>query len=82
MWNQTENSSILPINGRIEYLQPSEYHGNPVNEQGSLCFYHFAWDMLDTLREIGFTDVAALIYWSREFGYLGGEQIVFLASKA
>lgn len=71
---------VLP-DGKIEHVLPAEYHGNPINEQGSLCFYHFGWDMLDTLREIGFTDVAALLYWAQEFGYLGGEQIVFLASK-
>ena len=31
----------------------------------------FGWDLLDTLRGLGFADVAAHFYWSDEFGYLG-----------
>ena len=66
----------------VEHLLPPEYHGDPRNAAGCLCFYHFGWDLLDTMRKLGFTETSGLFYWSREFGYLGnGDQIIFLAQK-
>jgi glycosyltransferase involved in cell wall biosynthesis/SAM-dependent methyltransferase len=68
-------------NGKIEHLMEPEYHSDPLGDAGCLCFYHFGWDLLDELRAIGFTDAAAQLFWSREFGYLGGEQMLLLARK-
>ena len=67
--------------GTIEHLLPPEYHGHPKKSTGSLCFQHFGWDMLQQMSEAGFFSVSALCYYSREYGYLGGEQIQFLAEK-
>jgi len=68
--------------GTIFHLLPPEYHGDPLSTKGCLCFYHFGWDLLERLRSLGFRDTRALIYWSREFGYLGnGAQIIFKAQK-
>mgnify|MGYP002349818989 CR=1 FL=1 len=64
----------------IHYMEP-EYHGNPVDEKGSLCFTVFGWEVLDIFKAAGFKDAYALLYWSDVFGYLGGEQIVFVAQK-
>jgi SAM-dependent methyltransferase len=41
--------------GSIEHLLEPEYHGNPVDDGGVLCFYHFGWDLLDELRAAGFS---------------------------
>ena len=67
--------------GRIHHLLPPEYHGDPLNKDGCLCFQTFGWQLVDELKEVGFTNVSALLYWSRDLGYLGGEQIVFKAQK-
>ena len=68
--------------GSIVHLLSPEYHGDPLSEAGCLTFYHFGWDLLDDLRRLGFCSVGALLYWSVEFGYLGGgEQMIFVASK-
>lgn len=71
----------LHPNGRIEHLLPPQYHGNPIDPEGCLAFYVFGWEMLDQLRDIGFADVEANLYWSSELGYLGEEQIAFVAVK-
>lgn len=71
----------LDDHGRIEHLLPPEYHGDPLNTAGCLCFYHFGWELLAQLRSMGFASADACLYWSREYGYLGGEQILFLATK-
>jgi SAM-dependent methyltransferase len=68
--------------GIVEHLLPPEYHGDPVNPDGGiLCFRHFGWDMLEELRQAGFETAEALLVWSLRFGYLGGEQLLFLARK-
>jgi hypothetical protein len=67
--------------GTIEHLLPPEYHGHPKKSTGSLCFQHFGWEMLQQMTEVGFSSVSVLCYYSRDYGYLGGEQIQFLAEK-
>ncbi len=74
--------AIVKDDGTIEHRLPPEYHGDPLTNEGCLCFHHFGWELLDELRDVGFSDVYALLYWSEEWGYLGkGEQIIFTASK-
>ena len=68
-------------NGDIEHILEPEYHGDPVNSEGCLCFYYFGWEMLEQMRQIGFTTVQAHLFWSEKLGYLGGEQILFSARK-
>lgn len=67
--------------GRIIHHEPPEYHGDPINSDGCLCFTHFGWEMLQQVKEAGFKDAYAVAYWSDVFGYLGVEQIIFVASK-
>jgi SAM-dependent methyltransferase len=68
--------------GSITHHMPAEYHGNPVDpEGGALCFRYFGWEMLDMLRNIGFSNVRCLAYWSEEQGYLGQEQYLFMAMR-
>ncbi len=68
--------------GETEHLLPPEYHGDPVNPEGCLAYYHFGWEMLNDLKEAGFSHSEAVLYWSAKYGYLGGEQIMFIAKKA
>ena len=67
--------------GRVTHLLPPEYHGNPLSPSGLLCYYHFGWELVGELHSVGFQDTKILLYWSRELGYLGGEQILFTATK-
>jgi SAM-dependent methyltransferase len=67
---------------KVVHLLPPEYHGDPLSQTGCLCFYNFGWDILNSLEQAGFRAGSAVIYWSREFCYLGhGEQLMFLAQK-
>lgn len=67
--------------GAITHMQPPEYHGDPLSGDGVLCFQHFGWEMLDQMRASGFRDAYALCYESIDFGYLGGEQFMFVAIR-
>lgn len=73
--------AVVNQQGTIEHLHPPEYHGDPLADDGCLCYYHFGWDMLDTCRRSGFTTASVVSLWSRDFGYLGPEQLIFLAQK-
>ena len=42
--------------GKIVHLTEPEYHGNPVDERGSLVFEIPAWDILDRAKAVGFGD--------------------------
>jgi hypothetical protein len=71
----------LRKDGTIDYLLPPEYHDDPRNPGGCLCFQHFGWEMLEEMKQVGFSSVWALSYYSQEYGYLGDKQIQFLAEK-
>lgn len=81
--NQYKNFIKATINdqGEIVYFAEPEYHGDPVSEKGILCYTIFGWEALDEFRHAGFTDVYVILLWSDVFGYLGGEQLFFIAKK-
>jgi len=69
--------------GTIEHLLPPEYHGDPLDPHGCLCFHYFGWDVLDLLKSAGFRHAAAYSIWSLELAYLGneGDMLQFIAVK-
>lgn len=71
----------LRADGSVEHLLPPEYHGDPLDGAGVLCFRHFGWDLLPELEAAGFRDAALHFYWSRELGYLGGTQFIVTARR-
>jgi SAM-dependent methyltransferase len=66
----------------VEHLLPPQYHGNPVSPDGSLVFHDFGWDLLDAMREIGFSPAHCESYSSDEFGHLGTGLLVFPPAQA
>jgi len=73
---------LVREDGSYDYLTEPEYHGNPVNmEEGALCFRYLGLNVLDMLRAIGFREAKAVLYWSEDYGYLGSNQIFFVARK-
>ena len=82
--NRYENfiKATVDDSGAIIYFAEPEYHGDPVSDKGILCYTVFGWEILDEFREAGFDNVYAILVWSDIFGYLGGEQIFFIAKKA
>jgi len=81
--NSQSNIVRAKINsqGELKFLFPPEYHGDPLNQQGSLCFHHFGWELLDELKNEGFANVSSYFYWSKVLGYLGSDQLIILGEK-
>lgn len=64
----------------IFHVEP-EYHGNPMSDKGSLSYYTFGWDLLETLESLGFKHAYALVYWSKKYAYWGDPQLLLCAEK-
>ncbi|NWG20752.1 MAG: methyltransferase domain-containing protein [Chloroflexi bacterium] len=60
----------LNADGTIEHLLPPEIHGNPVDASGSLAFYSYGWDLLDMLRQTGFSDAAVIYLFDQQWGFM------------
>ncbi|WP_162240579.1 class I SAM-dependent methyltransferase [Methylobacterium sp. Leaf108] len=69
-------------NGKIDHIMEPEYHGDPLDPNGLLCFTTFGWDFLQTLRDIGFVNPCLSFYWSERFGYLGVQYCVLARKPA
>ena len=57
-------------NGVLRHLAPPEYHGNPVDPQGSLVFQIPGWDVLPLARRCGFSRAEMVMISSRRQGIL------------
>lgn len=67
--------------GSIVHHEPPDYHGDPVNADGILCYYWFGWSLMDEIRAAGFRDAYVAFYASRQFGYLQPMQTMFVATR-
>jgi SAM-dependent methyltransferase len=82
-FDNLENTRIRASMGSegIVHLLPVEIHGNPVSNEGSLCFQNFGWDILEDLKKAGFKETIAHLYWGPWQGHLGYPMFVFSALK-
>lgn len=73
--------ATIESDGSLTHHLPPEYHGDPVDSAGCLCFQVFGWDVLEELRSSGFSDAWTAFYWSPERGYLGPNQLLIVAQR-
>ena len=70
---QLKNSVVrasLAEEGIVHHLPPV-YHGDPIDPKGVLCFHDFGWDLLETIRQAGFSEVEVVIFTAPHYGYIG-----------
>lgn len=80
--DETIVRAIIDSDGNIIHNFPPEYHGDPVNaSQGILCYYHFGYDILRLLKDVGFKEAFVYWFWSASRGNLGGLQPYIVAYK-
>jgi SAM-dependent methyltransferase len=65
-------------NGQVRFLTKPEYHGNPVDPEGSLVFSIPAWDILDTARASGFSNAEMVAIASSHFGIVADVPILVM----
>jgi SAM-dependent methyltransferase len=59
--------------GQVVYLSEPEYHGNPVDERGSLVFEVPGWDILDRAKAVGFREAHVKFIMSTQFACLSSD---------
>lgn len=60
----------VQADGSIRHLHPPEHHHDPLG-RGALCYRYYGFDLLDELRDAGFTEAYVAAYNSQAYGYLG-----------
>ena len=80
-WDRHANQTVawLDDSGQLQFSGEPEYHGDPVSG-GVLCFHHFGWELLDDLRQAGFSSACAVRVKSIEMG-VPKAQWVFLGRR-
>ena len=73
--------ATVGTDGSITHHLPPEYHGDPVDDSGCLCFQVFGWDLLDEMHRVGFSEAHAVVYWSLDRGYLGPNQLLIVGRR-
>lgn len=63
--------------GEIIHLEPPEYHGDPLNRDGILCYRHFGWRLLDELRQTGFSEAVVCIFNDLSLGHCTNQTIFY-----
>lgn len=66
--------------GTVIPVCPPEYHGNPLGPP-SLCITAFGFDLVETMREQGFSDSYAELYANKQLGYWGPPQPLLIGIK-
>ena len=79
---ETRIRATVDAQGSVQHILPPEFHGNPVSNEGSLCFQNFGWDILDALRNAGFKQPTANMYWGPWAGHIGFPFFVMSAHRA
>jgi SAM-dependent methyltransferase len=67
-------------NGDIEHLLDPVYHGDPLSEEGVLCYQEFGMDLLQDFEAAGFDDSFAVCFASRDWAYIC-PQVMFMVIK-
>lgn len=68
---KTEIRAEITPEGKTHHILPAEYHGNPVDpENGTLVFSLPGWDILEKLRNLGFSNARMRMIASAEYGVL------------
>ena len=76
----TITRAVINSEGETEHLLEPMYHGDPLSQEGVLCYYEFGLDLLQSLKEAGFQEAFAVCCSSRGLGYFE-RQIMFVGYK-
>jgi SAM-dependent methyltransferase len=57
--------------GQVRHFEEPEFHGDPLNDEGILAYYHFGWKLLADLAETGFREVEIGVSYAPSCGFTG-----------
>jgi SAM-dependent methyltransferase len=72
---------VRRVGGSLEYLRPLEYHGDPVDPNGSLVTYDWGLDLPERVETASAMSTTVFRIQSRDHGLLGEFLEVFVSRK-
>lgn len=69
------------VNGKLEHYEPIVYHGNPMSKEGSLVFYDHGWELIDIIKNCGFSDAYFSTFYDVRLGHVGWIPYVLFVEK-
>jgi SAM-dependent methyltransferase len=79
-WQPTKIRAAT-IDGAIKYFHPPEYHGNPVDANGSLVVTEWGVDFIDFIQTASSLTTTAIRIHDKKFGIAGKFADVFISRK-
>jgi SAM-dependent methyltransferase len=73
--------AIRNSDGSVQHLAEPEYHGDPINSDGTLCTFHFGYDLAAAITEWAPFDVEIRRYDDRTHGIIGEFTEVIICRK-
>ena len=68
---KTERRAEVGADGSVEHYFEPEYHGNPIDESGSLVTFHFGYDLPELIHDWCGMDVEVFRWYKPSMGIIG-----------
>jgi SAM-dependent methyltransferase len=78
---KTEVWAILGENDQPEFLKTPEFHGNPVNPEGSPMTMHYGYDIIDLIKRASGLETEIVSLFDKKLGIMGEYNEVFISRK-
>ena len=78
----SERRALYKPDGSIEYTAEAEYHGNPIDNAGSLVTFHFGYDMAERAAEWSGMDMETTRFHDQHHGIIGEFTEVYKLMKS
>jgi hypothetical protein len=79
---KTEVWATPGANGEANFLKTPEFHGNPVDPNGSPVTMHWGFDMVDFIKKASGLDTDVVDLYDKNLGIMGEFNEVFVTIKA
>jgi len=79
--DQSRRRAEIDEVGTVHHHAPPVFHGDPRRPEGALVVTDFGWDLLDWMRDGGFRDAAAIVYWDLGLGFVHPFDFLFVGVK-
>ena len=78
----SERRAMYRADGTIEHLAEPEYHGNPIDDAGSLVTFHFGYDLAQLASEWSSMNMEMARFHDHHHGIIGEFTEVYMLRKS
>ena len=81
-WKKTLVRAVLAEDGSIRNLEPADYHGNPIDDKGSLVVTEWGRELCDFIFRCSGLTTTAILIRDKQLGLAGEFCEVFISTKS